>query len=522
VSSRHTIVLLSAVIALVAACELAAGATLPAAAGDGAAGAALLGGGVVAMGVPRGARTGALMMGCAVTWFAGTVWGALAFVHRGPLVQLVLAYPRLRPGSRAAAGVIVMAYVCAVVTVLARSGAVMIVLAVAMMAAAVLRRRAVSGAERRARTAALAATAVIAAAFIVVAAARLDGVRLDSFALWSYDVAVALTAGGLAADLRWGRWTRAAVAELIADLGTLGRGAMLRDRLAGALGDPELALGFRTADGNGYTDEAGRPLSLPIGEQGRAATYVDDNGRHVAVIVHAPGLLDDARLRAGATAAARLAASNVRLQDELRARVVEVAASRRRLVQAGIEQRRRLETQLRDGAERRLAAAADRLARVAGAPELAGNGSLADIAAGLEQARQDLYRLAQGIHPAVLSERGLAAALAEAAARMPLAVVVDVPRERLAPDLEATIYFLCMEALANVGKHADAAHVRIDVSRGLGRIKVTIADDGRGGADPALGSGLRALTDRIQALGGRLEVNSPAGGGTRLEAVFGV
>jgi signal transduction histidine kinase len=522
VSGRRTIVLLSAVIALAAACELLAGATLPAAAGDGAAGAALLGGGVVAIGVPRGARSGALMLVCAVAWFAGTVWGALAFVHRGPLVQLVLAYPRLRPGSRIAAGVVVMAYVCAAIAVLARSGAMTIVLAVAMMAAAVVRRRAVAGAECRARAAALAATAVIAAAFAVVAAARLDGGRLDSFALWSYDVAVAVIAGGLAADLRWGRWTRAAIAELIADLGTLDRPAMLRDRLAGALGDPELALGFTAPDGSGYTDEAGRPLPLPAGQQDRVVTYVDDDGRPVAALVHGPGLLDDARVLAGATAAARLAASNVRLQDELRARVAEVAASRRRLVGAGIEQRRRLEAELRDGAERRLAAVADRLARVAGAPELVGNNSLADVAAGVEQARQDLYRFAQGIHPVVLSECGLAAALAEAAARMPLAVAVDVLPERFAPDLEATIYFLCIEALANVGKHAGATHVRIAVRRARGRVEVTIADDGRGGADPALGSGLRGLTDRIEALGGRLEVNSPAGGGTRLKAVFDV
>jgi signal transduction histidine kinase len=522
VSGRHTIVVLSAVIALAAACELAAGATLPAAAGDGAAGAALLGGGVVAMGVPRGARSGALMIGCAMAWFAGTVWAALAFVHRGPLVQLVLAYPRLRPGSRIAAAVVAMAYVCAVVTVLARSGAVMIVLAVAMMAAAVVRWHAAAGAERRARTAALAATAVIAAAFAVVAAARLDGGHLDSFALWSYDVAVAVTAGGLAADLRWGRWTRAAVAELIGDLGTLGGAAMLRDRLAGALDDPDLAIGFTTADGSGYIDQAGGPLPLPAGQEGQVVTYVDEDGRHVAVLVHGPGLLDDGRVLAGATAAVRLAASKVRLQDELRATVAEVAASRRRLVEAGIEQRRRLEAELRDGAERRLAVVADRLARAAGAPEVAGDGSLAGVAAGVEQARQDLYRFAQGIHPAALGERGLAAALTEAAGRMPLAVAVDAPPERFAPDLEATIYFLCMEALANVGKHAGATHVRIDVRRGRDRVEVAIADDGHGGADPALGSGLRALTDRIHALGGRLEVDSPVGGGTRLEAVFGV
>jgi hypothetical protein len=124
VSKRRTISLVAAAIAIAAACEWASGASLPAAAGDGAAGAALLGAGVAAMGVTRGMRSGALMVTCGVAWLAGTLWGALVFVHRGPLVQLVLAYPRLRPGSRVAATVIGAAYVCAVIAPLARSNAV--------------------------------------------------------------------------------------------------------------------------------------------------------------------------------------------------------------------------------------------------------------------------------------------------------------------------------------------------------------------------------------------------------------
>jgi signal transduction histidine kinase len=519
VSRRHTISLVAAAIAIAAACEWASGATWPAAVGDGVAGGALLGAGVAAMGVTRGVRCGALMVACGVAWLAGTLFGALVFVHRGPLVQLVLAYPRLRPGSRIAAAVIGAAYVCAVIAPLARSGAATAALVVAMMAAALVRQRAAAGAERRARAAASAASALIAAALAVAAVARLEGGGLDSFALWVYDAAVTLIAVGLAADLRWGRWTQAAVAELVADLGTLERPGALRDRLARALGDPELALGFRAPGGNGYADEAGRPLPLPTRREGRSVTYVDDGGQRVAVLIHDGALLDDSQLLAAAASAARLAASNARLQDEVRAAVAQVAASRRRLVEAGIEQRRRLEEELRVGAERRLAAVAGRLNRLIAAHDAACGDSLAGVAAGVERAREDLHRFAQGIHPAILTEHGLAAALAEAGALMPNHVAVDVPPGRLPPSVEATIYFLCMEALANVGKHAAASQVHIQVRHREASAEVRITDDGCGGADP-MGGGLRGLTDRIRALGGHLEVDSPVGGGTRLEATI--
>jgi signal transduction histidine kinase len=241
----------------------------------------------------------------------------------------------------------------------------------------------------------------------------------------------------------------------------------------------------------------------------------------VAVLVHDRALLDDPQLLAAAASAARLAASNARLQGEVRAGVAEVAASRRRLVEAGIEQRRRLEEELRVGAERRLAAVAGRLNRLIAAHDAARGDSLADVAAGVERARGDLYRFAQGIHPVILTEHGLAAALAEAGALMPHYVAVEVPPGRLPLSVEATIYFLCMEALANVGKHAAASQVHIRVRHREAIVEVTITDDGCGGADPT-GGGLRGLTDRIQALGGRLEVNSPVGGGTRLEATIPV
>ena len=171
-------------------------------------------------------------------------------------------------------------------------------LAGAIIGAAIARERAATGAERRARAAALAAAALIAAAFALAAVALLGSGGLDSVALWGYDAAVASSAVWLAADLRWGRWTRAAVAELVADLGTLEFPGALRDRLARALGDPQLALSFRAPVGDGYLDEAGGTLRLPTGVGGRSVLYVEDAGQPVAVLIHDAALVDDPRLLA--------------------------------------------------------------------------------------------------------------------------------------------------------------------------------------------------------------------------------
>src|SRR5439155_3987796 len=148
----------------------------------------------------------------------------------------------------------------------------------------------------------------------------------------------------------------------------------------------------------------------------------------------------------------RLAVSNARLQAEVRARVAEVEASRRRIVEAGDEQRRRLELELRGGAGRRLARVGELISDLE--PELARR---------LEEARIELRELARGIHPATLAERGPAAAIRELAERCPVPVELVAPAERYAPSLEAAVYFVCSEALANVAKHAHASRVAIRI-----------------------------------------------------------
>jgi signal transduction histidine kinase len=198
----------------------------------------------------------------------------------------------------------------------------------------------------------------------------------------------------------------------------------------------------------------------------------------------------------------------------------QLAASRARIVEAGDAERRRLERNLHDGAQQRLVSLSLmlRLAarRVQDDPEA--TEFLQRAGDELAQALQELRELARGIHPAVLTERGLAPALQALAARAPLPVDVDLPDERLPAPVEAAAYYLVSEALANVAKHARASEVRVAVDRLDGRVRVEVVDDGVGGADAAGGTGLRGLTDRVEALGGRLAIDSPPGRGTTLRA----
>jgi PAS domain S-box-containing protein len=198
----------------------------------------------------------------------------------------------------------------------------------------------------------------------------------------------------------------------------------------------------------------------------------------------------------------------------------QLAASRARIVEAGDAERRRLERNLHDGAQQRLVSLSLmlRLAmrRVTGDPET--HAQLERATEELSHALQELRELARGIHPAVLTERGLAPALEMLAARAPLPVEIDVPDERLPAPVEAAAYYVVSEALTNVAKYARASLVRVQVGRENGTARVEVADDGVGGAEESNGSGLRGLADRVEALGGRLAIDSPPGRGTVLRA----
>ena len=211
-----------------------------------------------------------------------------------------------------------------------------------------------------------------------------------------------------------------------------------------------------------------------------------------------------------------------RLNAELCARLEELAASRARIVTAGDVERRRLERNLHDGAQQRLVALSLSL-RIAlaklDADPAGARAVLADAGDELALALAELRELARGLHPAVLSDRGLRAAVEMLAGRAPVPVeIADIPDERLPAPVEAAAYYLIAEALTNVAKYADASTARIRVAARAGSVFVEVSDDGVGGADATAGSGLRGLADRVEALGGSLEVVSPAGAGTALLA----
>ena len=310
-----------------------------------------------------------------------------------------------------------------------------------------------------------------------------------------------------------------AVSELLLRLGEAPGTGSLRRRLADALGDASLQLVFWLDDKGKWVDADGRKVELP--REG-AWTAVELEGRRVGAIVHDVSLSAEPELLRSVAAAAGLAMENERLQAELRARVEDLRASRARIVEAGTHERRRLERNLHDGAQQRLVALSLSLRLAQG--KLRKDPDAADemITAAQEEltlALAELRELARGIHPAVLSDRGLGAALEALAGRAPLDVeLAEVPEDRLPEAIEAAAYFVVAEALTNVVKYAHATQATVSVSRYNGCAVVEIADDGIGGADPGRGSGLRGLADRVSALDGNMELDSPAGAGTRLRA----
>jgi len=192
-----------------------------------------------------------------------------------------------------------------------------------------------------------------------------------------------------------------------------------------------------------------------------------------------------------------------------------------RLVAAADRERRRLERDLHDGAQQRLVSLSLRLRLLASrvAPGSEAERLLADARDELAASLQELRDLARGIHPAILSDRGLPAALEALTGRAPLPVELLVEPGRRAPKpVELAAYYLVSEALTNILKHSNATSAGVSVARRGSQLVVEVTDDGAGGAGPVTGSGLRGLTDRIEALGGRLELSSPPGAGTTLRA----
>lgn len=344
---------------------------------------------------------------------------------------------------------------------------------------------------------------------------------VDRLYWWQVAGQVALPIA-LLAGLLSSRLAQANVADLVRELDHVAP-REVPGALSRALGDPSLQVAYWLPERGEYADADGRPVALPEESADRAVTVLEHDGEPIAALLHDPGLRADPELVEAAGAAARLALENARLHAEVQAQLAQVQESRIRIVEAGDEQRRKIERDIHDGAQQRLVALALELRtaqRKLGSdvdPEVA---AVLDQAVGeLQAAVAELRELARGVHPAILAEEGLGAALESVAARTPIPVrMTSAPEGRLAPEIEAAAYYVACEALANAVKHADATGVTISADRMDGMLVVEVVDDGRGGAEIGAGSGLRGLADRVEAYGGRFVVTSPPGGGTRVRA----
>jgi signal transduction histidine kinase len=323
-------------------------------------------------------------------------------------------------------------------------------------------------------------------------------------------------------ELRRAAAARAAVGQALVQLDPGPTPAALQDALRDAVGDNEIRLALREDGRSGYRDVGGAavdPARLP---PGRTAVPLDTRADWVMVVD--AQLCDEPELLAMVVAAARIALDHSRMRAEIQAQLAEVRESRARIVQAADAARRKLERDLHDGAQQRLVtlSLALGLARASLRDQDPEVRALLDAAAAeASAALAELRDLARGIHPAVLTESGLAGGVRALAERSPVRVTVAaMPNDRYPTSVEVTAYFLVAEGLTNVSKHAPGAAATVTIGECESTLRVEIADAGPGGAVVRAGSGLGGLADRVAAAGGRLEVRSPPRGGTVVRAVL--
>ena len=373
---------------------------------------------------------------------------------------------------------------------------------------------------RRALVPVLAGGATMLSFAVLLALDLINGTRSETALLLTLILLATVPLLFLAGLLR-SRLARAAVGDLLVELRTEPAPADVREALARALGDPSLDLAYWLPEFATYVDLEGQPLELPAGE-GRALTLLDrDDGSHVAALIHDPALGNEPELLGAVGAAAAISVDNARLHAELRARLNELHGSRARIIEAGQKERQRLERNLHDGAQQRLIALSLDLSRLEEryASDPSGRALVVQARREIALSLGELRDVARGLHPAVVSGHGLGVALEQIAAHAPVPVRLEVRLDgRLPERIEVAAFYLVSESLANVGKHSGATTASVDVARHDGCVVVEVVDDGVGGADTELGSGLRGLADRVEALEGRLRIWSPSGGGTKVRA----
>lgn len=512
-------------------------------------------------------RTGALMAMAGFAWMLGTLaelWNAPAAVVVGYVIaplyivctaHLVLAYPSGRLPSRSLLVLVIGLYFTAMALQLPAllmahigstfrkpagsdplmvhatklstewPGAAMEVIGVVLLALtvrALLRRWKAASPPRRRLLAPVIWPAIGMFAFLALVLVTAVLSLPDAVATvgWIGETLffAAIPVSFLAFLLRTQAYGVGAVGDLMAKLQDAPARGALRDALAQALRDPSIELAYWLPERKHYVDAEGRAFELPEPDGRRAVAEIEHDGHPIAAIVHDATLLDQPELIQSVGAAAALALENERLDAELRARIEEVRASRVRLISAEEAARRRLERSLHDGPQQRLVALALGMrtarSRLPGHPDTAAE-LIEACEKELTTTIDELRELARGIHPAVLSDRGLEPALESLCGRFPIPVEIgELPGERLPAAVESAAYLVISEALANIARYSRASHATVTVARRNGHALVEVRDDGVGGADPSRGNGLRGLVDRVGALDGSVELVSAPGEGT--------
>jgi signal transduction histidine kinase len=494
------------------------------------------------------AATPFVLLGADLEWASSHALWTSGFLLEGLwvalLVQLVVTFPEGRPWSRPARFVILAAYTLTlggqlvgglaapdtrdVLSIASHPNVAHAIdraqelsgvgVALVVLVLVVRRMHALGHPARRAQAPLLLAAAITAlAALVWLGWVIATDARVPTLETIARAVSVTVPVG-IVVGIGWSRLRRPQASDLVVELRSEAATTM-RERLARALGDPTLDVAYRLGDGR-YVEAGGRAIELPQ-RADRAVTAVAVRGEEIAALVHDPALLDEPALVESVRATAALVLENERLAAEVRSQLAEVRASRGRIVAAADAERRRIERNLHDGAQQRLVTLSVALGLEASRADRAAADVLSRAQDEVEQAIGELRELARGIHPTLLRDEGLTAAVKALARRAPLPVTVESSvRDRLTDPVELAAYFVVSEALTNVVKHASASEASVRLEREAATLRVTVTDDGVGGARITPESGLAGLRDRLEALDATLSIDSEANRGTTVCAFF--
>lgn len=476
----------------------------------------VVGWGLVALGLtgwilaPR-AASGPLVCAAGFAWFVGNFAGADvrpaawigehgAYLHRALLAHAVLAFPRYRPTSGLSAVVATGAYVAALWPALAASDRTTVVLGAAVLGASL------AFGEREAIPAAIAFS--LATGSVALGHILLSPIHAESLLLL-YEAGLLVTAVALVVAV-----ARRGVEEIVVDrVIEFGETDSVRDALARVLGDPSLQIGFRREDR--IVDEKGVTLALPSAPECRVTELAPETG---TIVVHDPAVVLGERLVRAISRSVRLTSEHARLQAEAVDHVAQLSASRQRLALARGRQRALLSRRLHTGVERRLLAIAEALKDAEPETETLA-AALERARHRLDDARETIDSLAGGLQPTMLAATGLTGALPSLTEGSAVPVRLEVEDRRYDAAIEHAAWLFCSEALANVTKHARATAVEVRARVEDDVLRLEVFDDGVGGARLE-GSGLAGLAVRVGELGGAMRLESPQGGGTRLQAAI--